>query len=74
MDIIKIGVITASDRASKGIYEDISGQEIQKVLGEYLLNPLEWYYQLGSDEQSEIENAVVASVAANCALICKLAA
>ena len=70
MDIIKIGVITASDRASKGIYEDISGQEIQKVLGEYLLNPLEWYYQLVSDEQIEIENALVASVAANCALIC----
>ena len=32
MDTIKIGVITASDRASKGIYEDISGMAIQDTM------------------------------------------
>jgi molybdopterin adenylyltransferase len=33
---MKIGRITISDRASAGIYEDRSGPEIEKVLGEYL--------------------------------------
>ena len=32
MDVIKIGVITASDRASKGIYDDISGVAIQDTM------------------------------------------
>ena len=40
MDLIKIGVITTSDRASQGIYEDISGKAIIEVMGEYLLNVL----------------------------------
>ncbi|MBN1597391.1 MAG: molybdopterin adenylyltransferase [Bacteroidales bacterium] len=34
--IINIGILTVSDRASQGIYEDISGKEILKVLDEYL--------------------------------------
>jgi molybdopterin adenylyltransferase len=33
---MKIGRITVSDRASAGIYEDHSGPEIEKVLGEFL--------------------------------------
>lgn len=33
---MKIGRITVSDRASAGIYEDRSGPEIEKVLGEFL--------------------------------------
>ncbi len=32
MSEIKIGVITASDRASAGIYEDISGVAIQDTM------------------------------------------
>ena len=32
MDKINIGVITTSDRASKGIYEDISGKAIMETL------------------------------------------
>ena len=34
--MIKIGVITASDRASAGIYEDISGMTIQETMKAYL--------------------------------------
>ncbi len=36
MDKIKIGVVTASDRASQGIYEDISGVAIMDTMKEYL--------------------------------------
>ncbi|GAA9615797.1 hypothetical protein HpVa114_08510 [Helicobacter pylori] len=35
MQTIHIGVLSASDRASKGIYEDLSGKAIQEVLSEY---------------------------------------
>ncbi|GAA8508026.1 hypothetical protein HpBT260_04210 [Helicobacter pylori] len=45
MQTIHIGVLSASDRASKGIYEDLSGKAIQEVLSEYLLNPLEFHFK-----------------------------
>src|ERR1035437_1224725 len=34
MRLMKVGRVTISDRASAGIYEDRSGPEIEKVLGE----------------------------------------
>ena len=36
----KIGIVTVSDRASAGVYEDISGQAIRQTLNEYLSNDL----------------------------------
>jgi molybdopterin adenylyltransferase len=35
---MKIGRITISDRASAGIYEDRSGPEIEKVLGDFFID------------------------------------
>ncbi|GAA7702524.1 hypothetical protein JP0155_07640 [Helicobacter pylori] len=55
MQMIHIGVLSASDRASKGIYEDLSGKAIQEVLSEYLLNPLEFHY----DERDLIEKSLI---------------
>ena len=34
--VLKIKIITLSDRASKGIYEDKSGPFVQKMADEYL--------------------------------------
>ncbi|MFA7501351.1 MAG: molybdopterin adenylyltransferase, partial [Sulfurimonas sp.] len=51
MSKIKIGVITASDRASKGIYEDISGVAIQDTMKEYLVSEFEIVYRCIPDEQ-----------------------
>ncbi|GAA7922865.1 hypothetical protein HpMS258_05700 [Helicobacter pylori] len=51
MQTIHIGVLSASDRASKGIYEDLSGKAIQEGLSEYLLNPLEFHYEIVADER-----------------------
>ncbi|WP_041354032.1 molybdopterin adenylyltransferase [Nitratiruptor sp. SB155-2] len=59
MDKIKIGVVTASDRASAGIYEDISGKAIMDTMKEYLLNDFEIVYRCIPDEQSEIEKALI---------------
>ncbi len=59
MDRIKIGVVTASDRASAGIYEDISGKAIMETMEEYLQNPFEIVYRCIPDEQEEIEKALI---------------
>ena len=58
MSNIKIGILTVSDRASKGVYEDISGKEIIAVLKEYISTPWEEVYQLVPDEQDQIEETL----------------
>jgi len=58
MSEIKIGVITASDRASAGIYEDISGMAIQDTLKDYLTSEFDIEYRCIPDEQSTIEETM----------------
>lgn len=58
MNAIKIGVITASDRASAGIYEDISGMAIQETMNDYLTSDFEVEYRCIPDEQSVIEETM----------------
>ena len=69
MDKIKIGIITASDRASKGIYEDISGMAIIDTMKDYLRNEFEEYYRCIPDEQDIIEETLIELAEAGCALI-----
>ena len=59
MNKIKIGVITASDRASKGIYEDISGVAIQDTMRDYLKSEFEIVYRRIPDEQDMIEATMI---------------
>ena len=54
----KIAIITVSDRASAGIYEDISGKAIIDTLNEYLTSPWEAVYKIIPDEQEIIENTL----------------
>lgn len=51
----RIGVVTVSDRASSGSYEDISGQAIIDTLKCYLTSEWEPVYRLIPDEQALIE-------------------
>ncbi len=57
-ELAKIGIVTTSDRASKGIYEDISGHAIKKTIDEYLISPWEAIYRCIEDEQKIIENTL----------------
>jgi len=59
MDKIKIGVVTTSDRASQGIYEDASGMAIIDTMKAYLLNECEYEYRCIPDEQSLIETTLI---------------
>lgn len=58
MDTIKIGIVTTSDRAYSGVYEDISGKEIQSVIQGFIQNPCEFHYELVADVQEDIEKAL----------------
>lgn len=57
--IAKIGIITVSDRASAGVYEDISGKAIIDVLDSYLSSPWESDYRVIPDEKDLIEQTII---------------
>uniref|UniRef100_UPI0040477897 molybdopterin adenylyltransferase n=1 Tax=Aliarcobacter sp. TaxID=2321116 RepID=UPI0040477897 len=57
--IAKIGIITASDRASRGVYEDLSGKAIIDTLNDYLTSPWEPIYRCIEDNQKTIEEAMI---------------
>lgn len=54
----KIGIVTASDRASAGVYEDLSGAAIVDTLKDYLQSEWEPVYRLIPDDQVTIENTL----------------
>ena len=56
--IAKIGIVTVSDRASAGVYEDISGKEIIRTMEDYLLSSWEQEYVVIPDEQEIIEDTL----------------
>ncbi|MEN0046648.1 MAG: molybdopterin adenylyltransferase [Bacteroidota bacterium] len=57
--MIKIGVINVSDRASKGIYEDIPGKAVVSTMNEYLLSEWEAEYAVIPDEQDQLEAKMI---------------
>jgi molybdopterin adenylyltransferase len=58
VEIAKIGIVTASDRASKGVYEDISGQAIIDTMNDYLTSPWDSVYRCIEDDQQTIEDTL----------------
>ena len=59
MSKIKIGVLVASDRASAGVYEDLSGQAIIDTLNDYLVSDWEPVYRVIPDDQPVVEAALI---------------
>ncbi|MCL1075601.1 molybdopterin adenylyltransferase [Shewanella dokdonensis] len=55
MGTAKIGIVTVSDRASAGVYEDLSGKAIIDTLNEYLLSEWQAVYEVIPDERELIE-------------------
>lgn len=68
--VAKIGIITISDRASRGQYQDKSGPAIEAVLREYLRSECEYEIMVIADEVPEIIAAIRGFAAQGCALIC----
>ena len=59
MSSIKIGIVTASDRASAGVYEDLSGQAIIDTLNEYLTTEWQPVYRVIPDDQAIVEQTLI---------------
>ncbi|MFL5327957.1 MAG: molybdopterin adenylyltransferase [Gemmataceae bacterium] len=55
----RIGIVTVSDRASRGEYEDKSGPAIRECLAEILSSPWEALTRVIPDEQPIIESALL---------------
>ena len=59
MKKINIGIVTVSDRASAGVYEDLSGIAIIDTLNEYLISDWQKFYKIIPDEQKLIEQTMI---------------
>jgi molybdopterin adenylyltransferase len=70
-DAVKIGLVSVSDRASAGVYQDQGIPSLKTWLQNALLNPIEFVEILIPDEQTEIENALKKLADQHCCnLIC----
>jgi molybdopterin adenylyltransferase len=68
-DPVRIGIVSISDRASSGVYEDKGLPALKQWLGDALLNPIEWAERLIPDEQPLISQTLIDLVDAGCALV-----
>ncbi|MFM8768257.1 MAG: molybdopterin adenylyltransferase [Rubrivivax sp.] len=57
-DTVRIGLVSISDRASSGVYEDKGIPALQGWLGSALHNPIDWVTRLIPDDQPGIEAAL----------------
>ena len=67
--MVKIGIVTMSDRASAGIYEDKSSKEIEKFLKENITNEFKIIYRLIPDDYQKIVDTLNELVKEKCSLI-----
>jgi molybdopterin adenylyltransferase len=67
---VRIGIVSISDRASAGVYEDKGLPALKAWLGRALKNPVEWVERLIPDEQAGISAALIELVdQAQCHLV-----
>ena len=59
LDAVHIGVLSVSDRASAGVYEDKGIPALQSWLQSAVRNPIVWEARLIPDEQALISDALV---------------
>ena len=68
-DPVTIGIVSISDRASSGVYEDKGLPALKEWLSRALKNPLTFHERLIPDEKERISAALVELVDAGCALV-----
>jgi molybdopterin adenylyltransferase len=68
-DAVRIGIVSISDRASSGVYEDKGLPALQEWLGRALRNPITVEARLIPDEQATISATLIALVDAGCSLV-----
>jgi len=68
-DAVRIGILSISDRASTGVYEDKGLPALQEWLGKALLNPITYESRLIPDEKDRISATLIELVDAGCSLV-----
>lgn len=68
-DPVRIGIVSISDRASSGVYEDKGLPALQDWLTRALKNPIGFEPRLIPDEQAVISQTLIELVDAGCALV-----
>jgi molybdopterin adenylyltransferase len=68
-DPVRIGIVSISDRASSGVYEDKGLPALQEWLSRALKNPITFEPRLIPDEQERISATLIELVDAGCALV-----
>ena len=68
-DAVKIGIVSISDRASTGVYEDKGLPALQSWLARVLHNPITFEARLIPDEQATISATLIDLVDAGCSLV-----
>jgi len=66
----RIGILTISDRASRGVYADESGPAIETVLRSFVATDCEYLRRMVTDDVPAIVAAIRAFADEGCALIC----
>ena len=69
LDPVKIGIVSVSDRASTGVYQDQGLPALQDWLTRALKNPLHFEPRLIPDEQAAISATLIELVDAGCSLV-----
>ena len=67
--VIKIGVLTLSDRASAGVYADESGIAIQNILKEWIIGEINFTYRVIPDEYDLITANLIQMCEIGCDII-----
>ncbi len=68
-DPVRIGIVSVSDRASTGVYEDKGLPALQEWLGRALKNPIAFEPRLIPDERERISATLIELVDAGCSLV-----
>jgi len=68
-DAVRIGIVSVSDRASSGVYEDKGLPALKEWLTRALRNPITFDSRLIPDDQAAISAALIELVDANCSLV-----
>ena len=69
LDRVRIGIVSISDRASSGVYEDKGLPALRDWLGRAVQNPIHWEPRLIADEQALISQTLIELVDLGCDVV-----
>ena len=69
LDRVRIGIVSVSDRASSGVYEDKGLPALRDWMGRAVQNPIDWEPRLIADEQALISQTLIELVDLGCDVV-----